>query len=269
MRRTEEAAQGAWRLGRAPRNAASRDSRVDGWADPASSPAPSARRPPPAAGHARLRLVPDARADGEAAGRIARLTVTLMETKPAVWRQIEVPAGSTFAQLHAIFITTMGWEDYHLHELGFGDRLVGGAELNDGDGPAVEDERELTLADALAEGHRKLIYTYDFGDEWRHQVRVDAVEDAAEGVFYPRCLDGARACPPEDVGGAYGYAIFLEAIADPRHPEHEDRTLWCEEVYGSDAFDADAFDAETVSRLLRIVATGELSAEDIDFLDAE
>src|SRR5665647_3431230 len=177
-------------------------------------------------------------------------------------------AGSTFAQLHTFLNTAMGWEDYHLHEFGFGDRLVGGPELNDGNGPEVEDEQELALADALADGHRELVYTYDFGDEWRHVVRVDAVEDAAEGVFYPRCIDGARACPPEDVGGVYGYALFLDAMADPRHPEHEEQTLWYEEVCGSGAFDPDGFDAEVVSRLLRIAATGDLAAADLDFFDA-
>jgi len=251
IRRAGEAEQAANRLGRAVRDGAVRGGAARGDAS-----------------HAQLRLVPNARAAGAGDGRIARLTVTLMGTEPAVWRQIEVPAGSTFAQLHAFLNTAMGWEDYHLHEFGFGDRLVGGPELNDGNGPEVEDEQELALADALADGHRELVYTYDFGDEWRHVVRVDAVEDAAEGVFYPRCIDGARACPPEDVGGVYGYALFLDAMADPRHPEHEEQTLWYEEVCGSGAFDPDGFDAEVVSRLLRIAATGDLTAEDLDFFDA-
>ena len=275
MRRAEEAQQAAWRLSRDMRDVMARDDGVIFGADPENVLAPPARTPPartppPAsggAGHAQLRLVPDTRAAESDAGRIARLSVTLMETAPPVWRRVEVPAGSTFAQLHTFLNVAMGWEDYHLHELAFGDRRVGAAELNDGNGPAVEDEQELTLADALADGHRELIYIYDFGDEWLHRVQVDAVEDAAEGVFYPRCTGGARACPPEDVGGAYGYALFLEALADARHPEHEEQTLWCEEVYGSDTFDADAFDAAAVSRLLRIAATTRLTVE--DFFGAE
>jgi hypothetical protein len=184
-----------------------------------------------------------------------------------VWRQIEVPAGSTFAQLHTFLNTAMGWEDCHLHSFSFGDRVVGGPELNDGYGPKVEDEQDLTLADALADGHRLLLYTYDFGDDWCHDVVVDAVEAAVEGVFYPRCVAGARACPPEDVGGAPGYAVFRDAIADPRHPEHAEQILWLEEVYGADELDPEAFDAEAVSRLLRIAATGELAADDMDFFD--
>ncbi|MEI6450633.1 MAG: plasmid pRiA4b ORF-3 family protein [Actinomycetes bacterium] len=298
MRRAEEAAHGAWRLGRALRDVPSRDDdvdddAVDAWADLAGGLAPLAEAPPPTrtprlaeappptrmpppawtppptADHARLRLVPDTRATGAGAGRIARLTVTLMETQPAVWRQIEVPASATFAQLHVFLNAAMGWEDCHLHEFGFGDRLVGDPEPIDGDGPEIEDEWELTLADALADGHRELIYTYDFGDEWLHQVHVDAVEDAAEGVFYPRCLDGARACPPEDVGGAYDFTFFLEALADPRHPEHEELADWYEEVYESRAFDPGVFDAEAVSRRLRTVAARAPAADDFDFFDAE
>src|SRR5674536_116579 len=122
---------------------------------------------------------------------------------------------------------------------------------NDGYGPKVEDEQDLTLADALADGHRLLLYTYDFGDDWCHDVVVDAVEDAVEGVFYPRCVAGARACSPEDVGGAPGYAVFLDAMADPRHAEHAEQILWLEEVYGVGELDPEAFDAEAVSRLRR------------------
>jgi hypothetical protein len=267
MRRADEAEQEAMRLGRALRaSLQGADDTSDGSGvarGPEPRPAPAPPRPPRAAA-GQLRLVPEARAVAQE-GRIARLTVTLQDTEPAVWRRIEVPVGSTFAELHVFLNTAMGWEDCHLHEFGFGDRLVGGPELNDGYGPTVEDEQVLTLADALADGHRRLLYTYDFGDDWRHDVVVDAVEDATEGVIYPRCLAGARACPPEDVGGAPGYAIFLEALADPRHPEHAGQLLWFEEVYGADAHDPEAFDAEAVSRLLRIAATGELAADDFDF----
>lgn len=266
IRRSEEAEQAARRLGRAMRDGA-----VRGGVDTPSGLSPVAQAPQPTsgdAGYARLRLVPDARAAGASEGRIARLTVTLIGTEPAVWRQIEVPAGSTFAQLHTFLNTAMGWEDYHLHEFRFGGRLVAGPELDDGTYADIEDEQELALADALADGQRELLYTYDFGDGWRHRVRVDAIEDAEEGVFYPRCIDGARACPPEDVGGIHGYALSLEAIADPRHPEHEEQTHWYEAVCGSGAFDPDAFDVEAVSRLLCIAAAGDLAAEDLNFFDA-
>jgi hypothetical protein len=249
VRRAQEADQAAARLGRALRTGALGAGAGPGGATPVQR-----------------RLATEARAAAGKDRRIARLTVTLLDTEPVVWRRIEAPVGSTFAELHAFLNLAMGWEDYHLHLFSFGDRIVGGPELNDDD-PKVEDEQDLTLADALADGHRTLSYIYDLGDDWRHTVHVDAVEDAEEGVFYPRCIDGARACPPEDVGGAHGYAIFLDAMADPRHPEHADQALWYEEVYGGGAFEPEAFDVEAVSRLLRIAATGAPAADDLDFFD--
>jgi len=294
VRRAQEAEQAAGRFGRALRagtlhEGGAPDSAAGGAADSAAGAvaaalceggtpkdagddglAPPARTPAAAPGDvtpAQLRLVPEARATGST-GRVARLTVTLLDTEPAVWRRIEVPLGSTFAELHTFLNVAMGWQDYHLHEFGYGDRLVGGPELNDGTGPEVENEEVLTLADVLAEGHRMLSYIYDFGDDWRHTVNIDAVKDAEPGVFYPRCVDGARACPPEDVGGAHGYADFVDAMADPRHPEHADQALWFEEVCGADTFEPEAFDIEAVSRLLRIAATGELAADDLDFFGA-
>ncbi|MFA4965456.1 MAG: plasmid pRiA4b ORF-3 family protein [Thermoleophilia bacterium] len=268
MRRADEAEQEATRLGRAVRGILARDDDAPRQADAARGmAAPAQTRPQaPRLADGQLRLVPETRAVAQEDG-IARLTVTLLGTEPAVWRQIEVPAGSTFAQLHTFLNTAMGWEDVHLHSFSFGGREVGGPELNDAYGPKVEDEHDLTLADALADGHRRLLYTYDFGDDWCHDVVVEALEDAAEGVFYPRCVAGAHACPPEDVGGAPGYAVILDAMADPHHPEHADQLLWLEEVYGAGGFDPGAFDAEAVSRLLRIAATGELAADDADFFD--
>ena len=268
MRRADEAEQEAMRLARAVRESLRRDDDAPGEAGVARGPGVPAQARPraPRMADGQLRLLPEARPVAQQ-GRIARLTVTLLDTKPTVWRQIEVPVGSTFAQLHTFLNTAMGWEDLHLHSFSFGDRVVGEPELNDGYGPKVEDEQDLTLADALADGHRQLLYTYDFGDDWCHDVVVDAVEDAEDGVFYPRCVGGERACPPEDVGGAPGYAVFLDAMADPRHPEHAEQMLWLEEVYGAGELDPEAFDAEAVSRLLRIAATGELTADDMDFFD--
>src|SRR5665647_1169686 len=136
MRRADEAEQEAARLGRAVRESLRRDDDAPGEAGGARGlEVPAQARPQaPHVADGQVRLVPEARAVAQE-GRIARLTVTLLDTKPTVWRQIEVPAGSTFAQLHTFLNTAMGWEDCHLHSFSFGDRVVGGPELNDGYGP--------------------------------------------------------------------------------------------------------------------------------------
>lgn len=92
----------------------------------------------------------------------------------------------------------------------------------------------------------KLLYEYDFGDGWQHDIVVEAILQPAEGVRYPVCVAGKRACPPEDCGGPYGYVELLEALGDPEHPEHEDKLDWIGE-----GFDPEAFDLEEINALLR------------------
>jgi hypothetical protein len=89
-------------------------------------------------------------------------------------------------------------------------------------------------------------YTYDFGDNWEHTIQIEKVVDAEPGIRYPRCIDGKRACPPEDCGGAWGYGDFLKAIQDPKHSEHEEMTEW---IGGE--FDPEEFDLAAVNNGLR------------------
>ncbi len=93
------------------------------------------------------------------------------------------------------------------------------------------------------------MYKYDFGDSWRHAVRVEEVLAGDPKQRYPRCIGGARACPPEDVGGTPGYARFLRAIGDPRHPERQEYLRWL-----GGRFDPEAFDAGAVNPSLRRLA---------------
>ena len=89
-------------------------------------------------------------------------------------------------------------------------------------------------------------YWYDFGDDWFHALKVERVADPESGVIYPCCLEGARACPPEDCGGPWGYQNFLDAVANPKHPEHEEMLEW---IGGE--WDAEAFDVDAVNKAIR------------------
>jgi len=110
----------------------------------------------------------------------------------------------------------------------------------------VRDERRIVLRDLVADTAGTFVYQYDFGDSWHHAVRVEEVLSADPKQRYPRCLGGARACPPEDVGGTPGYAEFLRALANPAHSEHAEYLTW---IGGS--FDPEAFDAAATDRALR------------------
>jgi len=109
----------------------------------------------------------------------------------------------------------------------------------------VQREERFTLAAALG-ARKSFIYLYDFGDGWEHRVTIEKALPADPAVKLPQCLDGANACPPEDVGGSPGYEDFLAAIRDPAHEERDAMLEWC-----GGAFDPTAFDVEAVNETLR------------------
>lgn len=178
--------------------------------------------------------------------QIYQLKVTLLDVTPPVWRRVLVPAAYTLDRIHRVIQYAMGWQAYHLHSFDIGGEQYG--EPDPVGGLGVDDELETRL-DAVAGKGDVLRYTYDFGDWWEHDVTVEDVLAADPDERYPVCVDGARACPPEDVGGAFGYAEFLTALADTRHPRYELMRSWL-----GREFDPEAFDPGRATTLLRRLA---------------
>jgi hypothetical protein len=206
-------------------------------AEEASSPASTASRSVPRAGRS-----------GTGQGQVHHLKVTLTGTKPPVWRRLLVPSNASLADLHVVLQTAFDWFDGHLHDFDVsGHRYAPGEDPLDGwwpsFGPPSTDEATVTLADIAGEDDT-FTYTYDFGDDWRHRIEVEAVEPAGERR-YPACIGGRRAAPPEDIGGPPGYQHFLMAMADPGRPEHEEYSEWL-----GGGFDPTDFDPEEVDALL-------------------
>jgi Plasmid pRiA4b ORF-3-like protein len=159
---------------------------------------------------------------------IARLRIDLDEVTPRVRRRVEVPLDIRLDELHRVIQAAMGWEDYHLYEFRRAGTAWGVPDPTwDFPGTSALPAADASLADLLGDRAKRFTYVYDFGDDWRHTVRVEAVAEAAPGVRYPRFLDGEGRCPPEDVGGPWGYADFLEAVADPGHERHDELLQWC------------------------------------------
>ncbi|HET6215284.1 MAG TPA: plasmid pRiA4b ORF-3 family protein [Micromonosporaceae bacterium] len=175
--------------------------------------------------------------------QIYQLKITLGGVVPPVWRRVLIPGGYTLDRVHRSIQYAMGWQDYHLHSFEI-DALQYGEPDPDGE-LALRDELEARL-DAVAAKGTRFTYTYDFGDWWEHEVLVEDVFPADPDERYPVCVSGERACPPEDVGGAYGYADMLVAVADPDHPEHTRMREWL-----GREFDPGAFDARAATTLLR------------------
>lgn len=172
---------------------------------------------------------------------IARIRIGLAEIRPEIWRRVEAPLALSLKGLHDVIQAAMGWLDYHLFEFRIGDRLYGIPEP-DWDGERqVKDAKNIKLAALVAEGIDRFDYVYDFGDDWLHCLAIEAIIPADPKLKYPRFVDGARSAPPEDVGGPHGYQNFLQAIANPRHPDHRDLTEWSGGFFEPDEFDE--FDA--------------------------
>jgi hypothetical protein len=175
--------------------------------------------------------------------------VTLLDIKPAIWRRIQVP-DCTLDVLHLYIQAAFGWWNYHLHQFEIDGVRYGPPEPDGMDfGLEMEDESEVVLSALLPKSKRKArwIYEYDFGDGWRHEVLFKGFPPAEPKMKYPLCLEGARACPPEDCGGPWGYADYLAALADPEHEQHDELLEW------RGPFDPEAFDAKKATREMKKV----------------
>ncbi len=169
-----------------------------------------------------------------------QLRISLMGPTPTIWRRLLVPGGIKLAKLHSIFQAAMGWEDYHLHSFEVGENRYWIPDPNDEmDGI---DDASVTVAEVIPDRAR-FFYEYDFGDSWRHEVVVESIDPVALVLKFGVCLDGQRACPPEDCGGVGGYAMLLEAIADPDHEEHDDYMEWLGRYFNPEEFDLAATNA--------------------------
>jgi hypothetical protein len=180
---------------------------------------------------------------------VYRLKVTLRDSKPPIWRRIEVPGTITLAKLHRILQVAMGWTNSHLHSFKIGQTYYQEPDPNFDpmfSTAAEKNEKRFKLQQVAPREKMKFLYTYDFGDDWEHEILVEKILPMTEENRQPRCLKGVKACPPEDIGGIWGYYDFLEILKNPQHPDHEDMMEW---IGGS--FDPEEFDLDLVNEQLR------------------
>lgn len=175
-------------------------------------------------------------------GGVFQLKVTLRDTRPAVWRRVLVDGSSTLVHVHEVIQAAFGWWDYHVHDFEIDGSNYGVPDPDDDDwGIPTIDESGVRL-DSIAGPGSRYLYRYDFGDNWRHDVVVEKVLPTDGSMEVPACVDGRRACPPEDCGGTGGFRDLLAILANPGHAEYRERREWMGRDYDPDAFDPSEFE---------------------------
>jgi hypothetical protein len=184
-----------------------------------------------------------------ATSEVYQFRIELLEAPRPIWRRIRVQDGK-LDQLHEHIQTAMGWTNSHLHHfringMPYGDPLLMGENFGD---MSYRDSTRTLLSDILPRDGKpfRMEYEYDFGDGWQHEILFEQRPTAEPRERYPRCLEGEGACPPEDVGGVWGYSDFLQAIADPDHEEHDELLKWA-----GGKFDPDAFSPVAATRRMK------------------
>ena len=180
--------------------------------------------------------------------RLYQFKITLLDVTPPIWRRIQV-RNCTLDKLHERIQTAMGWTNSHLSQFVIDGERYGDPQLIDvpSDDYYCVDATVTKISDVLPKsGDRfQFQYEYDFGDSWHHEILFEGCLPTTKGIRYPVCVEGERACPPEDVGGVGGYKEYLEVLADVNDDRHEEMLRW------RGMFDPEKFDAKKATKLMR------------------
>ena len=180
--------------------------------------------------------------------QIYQIQVALKNFKPKIWRRILVPSNLLLSDFHKIIQTSMGWTNSHLHQF-IKDQTYYTVRMKDDDmweDMNSVDYKKMKIFDLLSVEKGKIIYKYDFGDGWEHEIILEKILPVDKKLKYPICLAGKMNCPPEDCGGVWGYAEMIEILKQPKHKEYENIIEWL-----GDELDPEYFDKEEVNEYLQ------------------
>jgi hypothetical protein len=183
---------------------------------------------------------------------IVQIKVKLLGvSKPPVWRRLQLPADTRLNDLHDIIVAAFGWQDYHMHAFTSGGEEFGVPDPELGH----TDERRVSLGQLIGGIGDRLRYTYDFGDDWEHEIVVEDLLDPDPDTHYPILVAAKGACPPEDCGGPWGYADLKQVLADPNHEQHQEMLDWLG-LDNSATFDPNATATDHIEYELALNGTG-------------
>lgn len=181
---------------------------------------------------------------------IYQIQIALTGFRPKIWRRVLVPSDLLLSDFHKVIQTTMGWTNSHLHQfiknrIFYTVKYPG--DLTWGEMNQIDyRKKKLRISDLLKAEKEKIIYEYDFGDGWNHDIILEKILADDDKANYPVCLSGKMNCPPEDCGGVWGYADMLEILKQPDHEEYDSYIEWL-----GGEFDPEYFNIDEVNKLLR------------------
>jgi hypothetical protein len=179
---------------------------------------------------------------------IVQIKVKLLGvSKPPVWRRLQLGADTRLDHLHEMIVAAFGWQDYHMHVFASGPDEFGVPDPELG----FTDERHVSLGQLIGGIGDRLRYTYDFGDDWQHEIVVEDLLDADPEIHYPVLVAAKGTCPPEDCGGPWGYAELKEILADPSHEQHQQMLDWLG-LDNPSAFDPNAVATDQIDEELAL-----------------
>ncbi|OGV99380.1 MAG: hypothetical protein A2Z59_03005 [Nitrospinae bacterium RIFCSPLOWO2_02_39_17] len=183
---------------------------------------------------------------------IYQIKIILSGSKPPIWRRFLIESNENLYKLHQVTQVVMGWTNSHMHQYRQNKLYYGtpGKESESDFGFKTLDEKKYKINQVMDKPRTKIIYEYDFGDSWDHDLILEKTLTKDEKFNYPICLDGAMACPPEDCGGLGGYYNLLDIIKNPEHEEHEEMMEWL-----GGEFNPGEFDLESINKILKKIKT--------------
>jgi hypothetical protein len=175
-----------------------------------------------------------------------QIHVSLDGISPKIWRRLLILPSTSLKTLHKIIQITMGWNNYHLHQFIYEDERYGEPWEEDPDGTI--DYKHMKLLDLLLYPRETMVYEYDFGDGWKHLIKLEDILINHDRLLSPLCVDGARHCPPEDCGGVTGYAEIRRTIKNPRHRDYKETIMWLGGHFDPDYLSVDLINKELLKR---------------------
>ncbi|OIN82957.1 plasmid pRiA4b ORF-3 family protein [Francisella sp. TX07-6608] len=175
---------------------------------------------------------------------VYQFKISLDCIKPTIWRRIQISDLATFWDLHVAIQDSMGWFDCHLHQFTIKNPntsesiRIGISDPDFDDMLPTKAGWDIKIREYFTKNNPKCEYEYDFGDGWGHVIKFEGQQEKIGGVKYPVCLDGENACPPEDVGGYWGYEDFVKIMTDENHERYDNMLEWFGEKYDPKKFDA-------------------------------